>query len=141
MKSVIFATLAKITAPVPLPAIAAPINPPTNVCDELDGMPSHHVIRFQIIAAIIAEKIRFRVTILGSITPFPIVFATFNGKIRKARKLHNVARLTADIGDSTFVETTVAMELAESWKPLIKSKSRTTPIVIIRNVIFLLLIF
>jgi len=37
--------------------IAAPANPPISVCDEEDGMPSHHVARFQKIAATIPEKI------------------------------------------------------------------------------------
>jgi hypothetical protein len=54
------------------------------------------------------------VTISVSITPDPIVFATFNGKIRKATKLKVAARVTAAKGESTFVDTTVAIELAES---------------------------
>ena len=33
------------------PAKAAPTNPPINVCDELEGIPNHQVIRFQTIAA------------------------------------------------------------------------------------------
>jgi len=110
----IFKTPVKITELNPFPAIAAPINPPTRVCDELDGRPSHHVIRFQTMAAVTAEEIRIRLMISGSMTPFPIVVATFRGKIKNARKLKVAARTTAEIGESTFVETTVAMELAES---------------------------
>lgn len=32
-------------------AIAAPANPPINVCDEEEGIPNHQVRRFQIMAA------------------------------------------------------------------------------------------
>jgi hypothetical protein len=34
---------------------------------------------------------------------------------------------TAARGESTFVETTVAIEFAESWNPFIKSNTRTNP--------------
>jgi len=68
-------------------------------------------------------------------TPLPIVVATLRGKIRKARKLNVAARPTAAIGERTFVETTVAIELAESWNPFIKSKIRTRAIIKYKNVI------
>jgi hypothetical protein len=84
------------------------------VCDELEGNPPHQVIRFHIMAAHTAEKIKVRLMIPGSITPLPIVVATFRGNIRNAIKLKVAARVTAAIGESTFVETTVAIELAES---------------------------
>jgi hypothetical protein len=38
---------------------------------------------------------------------------------RKARKLKVAAQITASRGVSTRVETTVAMEFAASWKPLV----------------------
>ena len=103
-----------ITDPQPELATAAPINPPTSVCDELDGRPHHQVIRFHIIAAIKAAPITLRFITSGSTTPFPIVVATFNGKTRNATKLKNAAIPTAATGDSTFVETMHAIELAES---------------------------
>jgi len=84
------------------------------VCEELEGSPNHHVIRFHIIAAVTAAAIRFRLTIFGSITPLPIVFATFSSKTRNAIKLKEAARPTAAIGDKTLVDTMVAMEFAES---------------------------
>jgi hypothetical protein len=84
------------------------------VCDELDGRPKYHVIRFQMIAAIIAAASKFRVMISGFITPLPIVVATLSGKIRNATKLNVAASPTAATGDRTFVETTVAIEFAES---------------------------
>ena len=93
------------------------------------------MIKFQIIAAETADMIRFSVTISGSITPFPIVCATLRGKMRKATKLKVAANATAEKGERTFVDTTVAIELAESWNPLMKSKIRTRVITITKNVI------
>ena len=95
-------------------ATAAPTKPPTSVCDELEGSPYHHVNKFQIIAAINAAAITVRLIASVLITPFPIVVATFNLKMRNAMKLKNAAIVTAAIGESTFVETIVAIELAES---------------------------
>src|SRR2546425_11937767 len=43
-----------------------------------------------------------------------------------ATKLKKAAQTTACSGVSTRVETTVAIELAASWKPLMKSKTRAT---------------
>ena len=40
--------------------------------------------------------------------------------------MKNAAQTTATPGESTRVETTVAMELALSWKPLMKSKTSAT---------------
>ena len=59
-----------------------------------------------------------KVTILMSIIPEPTVLATAVPNPKAAAKLKNAAQTTARPGDSTRVETTVAMELAASWKPL-----------------------
>ena len=53
-----------------------------------------------------------------------IVAATTVPNTRKATKLKNAAQITASRGDSTRVDTTVAIELAASWKPLTKSNAR-----------------
>ena len=53
-----------------------------------------------------------------SIIPEPTVFATAVPKVNAATKLKNAAQMTALPGDSTRVDTTVAIELAASWKPL-----------------------
>src|SRR5207247_8967725 len=66
------------------------------------------------------------VTILGSIVPFPIVEATFTPKRKAATKLKKAAQSTASLGVRTRVETTVAIELAASWKPFMKSKNNAT---------------
>ena len=39
----------------------------------------------------------------------------------------------ADLGLKTFVETTVAIALAQSWAPLVKSKARAAIMMIIRR--------
>jgi hypothetical protein len=46
--------------------------------------------------------------------PLPIVLATWRPRNRKATKLKNAAHTTAYLGESTLVETMVAMEFAES---------------------------
>src|SRR2546426_6932321 len=63
---------------------------------------------------------------LRSIIPLPKVLATAVPKVKAAMKLKNAAQTTAMRGERTRVETTVAMELAASWKSLRKSKVRAT---------------
>ena len=63
----------------------------------------------------------------GSTTPVAMVAATTVPNTRNATKLKNAAQITASRGDSTRVDTTVAIELAASWKPLTKSKARAMP--------------
>jgi len=58
------------------------------------------------------------VTTLRSIIPEPTVLATAVPNPNAAMKLKNAAQITALPGVRTRVETTVAMELAASWKPL-----------------------
>ncbi len=79
------------------------------------------MIRFHTIAPISPAKITPIVNASGSTTPVAIVAATTVPKIRKAAKLKNAAHTTANRGDSTRVDTTVAIEFAASWKPLTKS--------------------
>lgn len=114
MNITIFTTPPIITELQPVLATAAPTNPPTSVWEELEGSPSHQVARFQQIAATKAEPMTVRFITSGLMTPFPIVVATFNGKIRKATKLKKAAMQTAAKGERTLVDTTVAIEFAES---------------------------
>src|SRR5262245_45816134 len=65
-------------------------------------------------------------TIPGATTPRATVVATSTPKPNAATKLKKAAHTTACSGVSTRVETTVAMELAASWKPLMKSKTSAT---------------
>ena len=48
------------------------------------------------------------------ITPLPMVFATFTPPPKAAMKLKKAAQTTAMAGESTRVDTTVAMEFAAS---------------------------
>jgi hypothetical protein len=59
-----------------------------------------------------------KVTTLTSIMPDPTVFATAVPNVNAAMKLKNAAQRTALPGDSTRVDTTVAIEFAASWNPL-----------------------
>ena len=62
----------------------------------------------------------------GSIRPLLIVRATAVPTTKAATKLKNAAQMTATPGVSTRVETTVAIELALSWNPLMKSNASAT---------------
>ena len=101
---------------------AAPIKPPIRACEELVGRARYHVIMFHKHAPNKAAKMIVASITLMSIIPFPIVLATVVPKTRKATKLKNAAQITAKRGDRTLVATTVATELAASWKPFKKSK-------------------
>src|SRR5574344_291339 len=65
-----------LTQPHPAFTTDAPINPPIRACEELEGKPKNQVIKFQIIAAHKAQNITWRVIVVGSIMPAPIVLAT-----------------------------------------------------------------
>ena len=106
--------LSILIAPKPALAIAAPAKPPKRACDELVGIPFHQVNRFHIMAPLIPPASTVRVTI--SVLPIPpTVAATLCAGINlNATKLKNAAQTTAWKGVSTRVETTVAIELAES---------------------------
>jgi hypothetical protein len=59
---------------------------------------------------------------LMAIKPFPTALATAVPTVNAARKLKTAAHMTAASGLRTLVPTIVAIEFAESWKPLMKSK-------------------
>lgn len=88
---------------------------------------------FQVIAQNNAQNITSGVTNDISIIPFPIVFATAVPTINMATKLKNAAQITAYFGDKTRVATTVAMELALSCIPLVKSKINAIRIISVTN--------
>src|SRR5690349_21681084 len=73
------------------------------------------------------------VTSSRRIMPLPMVLATAVPRKNAARKLNAAAHSTASFGDSTRVETTVAMLLAASWKPLRKSKTRAVAMVTVSS--------
>src|SRR5437588_4419938 len=109
-------------------ASAAPQSPPMSALLELDGKPNHHVVMFQMNAASTAASTVHIVTISVSTKPLPTVVATAPPRSAPVR-LKNAAIAIACRGVRTLVETTVAMALAASWKPLLYSKitaARTT---------------
>ena len=87
-------------------------------CDELVGSPKYHVTRSQTIAPMSPAKITANVTMVMSTRPDPTVLATAVPNVNAAMKLKNAAQTTAFPGVRTRVETTVAIEFAASWKPL-----------------------
>lgn len=102
-------------------------------------MPYHQVMRFHAMAAKSPEKIIGNGSISGEVnlscTVLAMVFATlWSLKMKKATKLKSAAQMTALTGERTFVETTVAMELAASWKPLMKSKAKARKMTMMRRV-------
>ena len=56
-----------------------------------------------------------------------IVLATATPNPNAAMKLKKAAKATALLGERTLVETTVEIELAESWNPFVKSKMSAMP--------------
>src|SRR5207253_8801273 len=95
-------------------------------CEELEGIPYAQVMRFHAIAPSSPAKITFGVTISVRMIPFWIALATSSPAVNAAVKLKNAAHTTAARGLNTRVPTIVAMELAESWKPFMKSNMKAT---------------
>src|SRR6476661_1921675 len=79
---------------------------------------------FHRIAPSRAPKMTFGSTMLCSIIPPPTALATATPPVNSAAKLKKAAHATAARGLRTRVPTMVAMEFAESWKPLLKSKMK-----------------
>src|SRR5262245_37193472 len=95
-----------------------------SACDDETGRPQYQVSRFQVMAPSRPASTTSCVTTDRSIMPLPMVLATCVPSTKAAMKLKNAAQTTAFCGDSTRVETTVAIEFAASWKPFRKSKVR-----------------
>src|SRR5215469_14246016 len=95
-------------------AIAAPAYPPINACEDEVGRPHHQVSRSQIMAPSKAAITTYWVTSSRRIIPLPMVLATAVPNRKAAMKLKNAAQATANLGERTRVDTTVAMLLAAS---------------------------
>src|SRR5712691_5664547 len=106
--------------------MAAPAKPPIRACDEEVGNAHHQVSKSQTIAPSNPAITTYWVTESMWIMPLPMVLATAVPRKKAATKLKKAAQMTASLGESTRVETTVAMLLAASWKPLRKSKIKAT---------------
>src|SRR6185369_6099754 len=109
----------------------APAMPPIRAWELLVGRPHHQVSKSHTMAPTsparttytYAESCALTFTILETVS------ATLAGKMNMATKLKNAAHSTATRGESTRVDTTVAMELAASWKPFKTSNTSATAIV------------
>src|SRR5690606_37939411 len=108
---------------------AAPHRPPISACDDDDGSPFHQVIRFQMMPPPSAHRITCEVTATTSVSTRPdaIVIATAV-PVSAPTRFITAAMITACPGVSTLVATTVAMELAVSWKPLMNSNTSAAKI-------------
>jgi len=125
----------QITPLMPTWTSVAPTSPPISACDELDGMPKRHVMRFQAMAPMSAARTTTCVTSSESTMPPPIVLATLVDTKAPSR-LRTAAMMTATRGDRARVETEVAMALAVSWKPLVKSKISAMATMVMRSAIY-----
>src|SRR6266540_366067 len=122
MNRMVLRRLSAASTARPALATPAPAKPPMRACDDEVGSPNHQVRRFQAMAPARPAKTTASLTTRAS-TVLPTVLATWVLNTRKATKLKKAAQITATRGVSTLVETTVAIELAASWKPLVKSNS------------------
>src|SRR6185369_13584727 len=115
-------TPSPLIAPVPSATKTDPIMPPISAWEDDDGSPNHHVVRFQAIAPIRPPKTTVGVTALASTMPLATVAAT-SSEMNAPAKLKIADIATAARGDSARVEMLVAIALAVSWKPLVKSNA------------------
>src|SRR3954447_2232627 len=117
----LFSTVLKWMASAPPATQVAPIRPPNSACDELEGKPRYQVVRFHRIAPTSPAKITTGLMRVSSTSPPEIVLATATDRKAPAR-FRQPAIATATLGRSAPVAMEVAMALAVSWKPLVKSK-------------------
>src|SRR5215204_768958 len=113
------------TTPRPSAATADPTMPPMSAWLELDGSPMYQVMRFQVIAPTRPARTMSSVMTPWSTIPFAIVAAT-SKDTNAPRKFRNAALTTAVRGESARVDTEVAIALAVSWNPFVKSKNNAT---------------
>jgi hypothetical protein len=106
-------------------AIVEPMTPPISACEELDGMPSSQVTRFQMMPPQRPAATTVSVTTLVSTRPLAIVAATARER-NAPTKLSSPEIATAVRGPSAPVAIEVAIALPVSWKPLVKSKAKAT---------------
>ncbi len=120
-----------MTAPLLAATIVAPMTPPIRAWLELDGMVKYHVIRFHVIAPRSAARTSSSPALpartLGSTIPLAIVAATLI-EMNAPAKLRTAEIITATFGFRAPVAIDVAIALAVSWKPLVKSNATAATI-------------
>src|SRR5215203_7407414 len=98
---------ANLTASAPEATQVAPMSPPINACDELEGNPTSQVNRFHTIAPTSPAKITVGVILVSSTSPLEIVLATSTERNAPTR-LSTPASSTAVRGLSAPVAIEVA---------------------------------
>src|ERR1700744_844141 len=112
----------QITPWPPTAAIVAPTMPPISACEELEGIPSSQVSRFQTMPPTRPAKTSSSVTMCPSMSPLAIVAATAVD-MKAPTRLSTADSVTATLGFNAPLAMDVAMALAVSWKPLVKSNA------------------
>lgn len=130
--STLVTTTLPLTAPRPAEATAAPIRPPIRAWEELEGSPTSQVTRFQRIAPTRAAKITSGWMPSSLTRPLEIVLAT-STDMNAPTRLSTADMATAVLGLRAPVEMVVAIALAVSWKPFVKSNTRAVMITIPRR--------
>ena len=111
-----------MTASLPLATSAAPTSPPIRPWLELDGRLSAQVTRFHRIAPSRAANSTSSVIRSWTTTSSAMVSATWI-EMNAPAKFSTADRATARRGLMALVAIDVAMALAVSWKPLVKSNA------------------
>src|SRR5215207_3589906 len=119
---ILFSTALKSIAPTPPATQVAPMRPPKSACDELEGSPRNHVTRFHRMAPTSPAKITTGLMSVSSTSPPEMVLATCTDRKAPAR-FRQAAIATAVLGRNAPVAIDVAMALAVSWNPFVKSKT------------------
>jgi hypothetical protein len=115
-----------LTALALLATTVAPMTPPISAWLELDGIVKYQVIRFHVIAPISAASTSARPSLpastFGSTMPLAIVAATLI-EMNAPAKFRTAEIITATRGFSAPVAIDVAIALAVSWNPFVKSSA------------------
>src|SRR3954453_6466628 len=120
---ILFSTALKSIAPAPPATHVAPMRPPKSAWEELEGSPRYQVTRFHRMAPTSPAKITTGLMSVSSTSPPEMVFATWTDRKAPSR-LRHAATATAVLGRNAPVAIDVAMALAVSWKPFVKSKTK-----------------
>ena len=120
----------------PAAAMPEPHRPPMSAWVELLGSPRYQVMRFHEMAPSRADITTTRPGLMASVLAMVLdTFAWKNATVTTApTRLKTAESPTAARGERARVEIEVAIALAVSWNPFVKSKRTATPIVSHRRI-------
>src|SRR4051812_33723126 len=98
------------------------MRPPKSACEELEGIPRYQVTRFHRMAPTSPANITTGLISVSSTSPPEMVLATCTDRKAPVR-FRQAATATAVLGRKAPVAIDVAMALAVSWKPFVKSNT------------------